>query len=275
MTRQPTLHLISDSTGETVNAVLRASLARFDDVDPELHVTVFVRNRDDIDGAVARIAADPGLVIYTVADSTLRAYLLDHCQRHNVPTVPVLDPVVAALSEYLGQTAQERPGMQHRLTSDYFDRISALDFAISHDDGALGDRLMQADVILTGVSRTSKTPTCIYLAHRGIKAANVPLVPRATPDPAFFQALKRGVPTIGLTASPSRLSQVRSNRLQTLGATKAADYAEIDAIRGEVSDALLFFESHEIPIIDVTRRSIEETAAEILAILRSKGVAGA
>ena len=160
--------------------------------------------------------------------------------------------------------------MQHRITSVYFDRIAALDFAISHDDGALGDRLMQADVILTGVSRTSKTPTCIYLAHRGVKAANVPLVPKTTPDPAFIAAIGKGVPVIGLTASPARLSQIRSQRLEAIGSVQTADYAEIDAIRAEVADARIFFDRHDIPVIDVTRRSIEETAAEILALLRSR-----
>ena len=267
------LHLISDSTGETVSAVLRAALARFDTDDPELHVTIFVRNQSDLDEALAQAAAEPGLIVYTLSDPTLQAYLIAFCAENNLPNVPVLDPVVAALSNFLGKTAQDRPGMQHRLNSDYFDRIAALDFAISHDDGALADRLLNSDVILTGVSRTSKTPTCIYLAHRGVKASNMPLIPKTDPDPAFVTALERGVPAVGLTASPSRLSQVRSHRLESLGASTSADYAEIDTIRAEVSDALLFFGRFNIPVIDVTRRSIEETAAEILAILRDRGVA--
>lgn len=275
MTDRRHLHLISDSTGETVNAVLRAALAKFDDVNPQLHVTVFVRNRADLDAALQRVSADPGLVVYTLADPGLHDHLLQFCRDGGFSSVPVLDPVVAALSDFLGKKARNRPGMQHRLNSDYFDRIAALDFAISHDDGALGDRLMQADLILTGVSRTSKTPTCIYLAHRGIKAANVPLVPKTRPPDAFFAALERGIPAIGLTASPGRLSQVRSHRLESLGTSKRADYAEIETIRGEVSDALLFFERHGIPVIDVTRRSIEETAAEVLAVLRARGGAGA
>lgn len=267
------LHLISDSTGETVSAVLRAALARFDTDDPELHVTIFVRNQTDLDEALAQAVAAPGLIIYTLSDPILQAHLLTFCAENDLPNVPVLDPVVAALSDFLGVTAQDRPGMQHRLNSDYFDRIAALDFAISHDDGALADRLLNSDVILTGVSRTSKTPTCIYLAHRGVKASNMPLIPKTDPDPAFVSALERGVPAVGLTASPSRLSQVRSHRLQSLGASTDADYAEIDTIRAEVSDALLFFGRYNIPVIDVTRRSIEETAAEILAILRDRGVA--
>lgn len=270
---RPHLHLISDSTGETVSAVLRASLAKFDDVDPLLHVTVFVRNRPDLDAALDQVSRYPGLVIYTLADPGLHGHLLNFCHDGGFPSVPVLDPVVAALSGFLGKRAQNRPGMQHRLNSDYFDRIAALDFAISHDDGALDDRLMQADVILTGVSRTSKTPTCIYLAYRGIKAANVPLVPKTQPPPAFFAALDSGIPAIGLTASPGRLSQIRSHRLQTIGASKTTDYAEVETIRGEVADALLFFERHAIPVVDVTRRSIEETAAEVLAVLRARGAA--
>ncbi len=264
------LHLISDSTGETVDAVLRAALARFGDVDHELHVTVFVRNQADIDRAFQMVDRDPGLVIYTLADPQLQTYLIEAATKADVPSVPILDPVIKALSDHLGIEAQERPGMQHRITSDYFERIAALDFAISYDDGALGDRLMQADVILTGVSRSSKTPTCIYLAHRGVKAANIPLVPNTQPDPAFLNALAEGVPAVGLTASPARLSQIRSQRLETLGSTHTADYAEIDTIRAEVADARLFFERHAIPVIDVTRRSIEETAAEILAILRAR-----
>ena len=267
------LHIISDSTGETVSAVLRAALARFDTDDPELHVTIFVRNRSDLDEALAQAVAEPGLIVYTLSDSALQSHLISFCAGNGLPNVPVLDPVVAALSDFLGKTAQDRPGMQHRLNSDYFDRIAALDFAISHDDGALADRLLSSDVILTGVSRTSKTPTCIYLAHRGVKASNMPLIPKTEPDPAFLSALERGVPAIGLTASPSRLSQVRSHRLESLGANTSADYAEIDTIRAEVSDALLFFGRFNIPVIDVTRRSIEETAAEIMAILRDRGAA--
>ena len=272
MTAHHHLHLISDSTGETLNAVLRAALARFEDVDSDLHVTVFVRNQADLDEALAAVRARPGLVIYTLADPQLRQHLTNACAAANVPTVPALEPVVERLAAQFGKKPLGRPGMQHRITSGYFDRIAALDFAISHDDGALGDRLSQADVILTGVSRSSKTPTCIYLAYRGVKAANVPLVPRTEPDPAFFEALERGTPAIGLTASPARLSQIRSQRLEAIGSTQANDYAEIERIRGEVADALLFFERHDIPVIDVTRRSIEETAAEILAILRSRGI---
>jgi len=269
------LHLVSDSTGDTLHAVLRAGLAPFSRAEPQVHVSIFVRTGADLSAALATVRSAPGLVIYTLADPQLRDRLTRECSGLGVMAVAPLDPVIGALAIVLGAPPEGRPGMQHRITPAYFDRISALDYAISHDDGALSDRLMQADVILTGVSRSSKTPTCIYLAYRGIKAANVPLVPRTRPDPAFFDALARGVPVVGLTASPARLSQIRSHRLAALGSTEAADYAEIDRIRAEVAEARLFFERHSIPVIDVTRRSIEETAAEILAILRARGVTNA
>lgn len=271
MTETYHVHLLSDSTGETLHMIARAALAPFPTVDPTLHISVFVRSETAVDKAIEQVREKPGLIVYTLADPDLRAYLLNAAEALGVPTAPALFPVITALSEYFDQAPSERPGMQHRVTPEYFARVEALDFAVSYDDGALGDRMMSADVILTGVSRTSKTPTCIYLAHRGIKAANVPLVPKQDPDPAFFEAMKSGIPAIGLTASPSRLSQIRTQRLETLGAGKSAEYAEIEQIRSEVAEARLFFDRNEIPIIDVTRRSIEETAAEILVILRDLG----
>lgn len=265
------LHLVSDSTGETVGAVMRAALVRFSDVATRFHVTVFVRNAHDLAPALAAIRQHGGLVIYTITDEALRTELIRVCEETGTPMVPVLDHVISAMQELFETEPVMRPGMQHRITSDYFKRIDALDFAINHDDGASGNRLSRADVILTGISRTSKTPTCVYLAYRGVKAANVPLVPGQDPDPAFLDAIKEGAAVIGLTASPSRLAQIRSHRLEAIG-SDMADYAEIERIRSEVSDALLFFERHQLPVIDVTRRSIEETAAEILAILRQRGL---
>jgi len=269
LAEQHHLHLISDSTGETLHAISRASLAPFSQSNPHINVSIFVRTESDLQTALQQVRENPGLVFYTLQ------ILLKSCEEMNVVALAPLDSVFEAMSAFLGKPPEDKPGMQHRITSDYFDRIAALDYAVSHDDGALGDRLLNADVILTGVSRTSKTPTCIYLAYRGIKAANVPLVPKTEPSAAFFNAIEQGVPVIGLTASPSRLSQVRTHRLDAIGSTKTAEYAELDQIRGEVANARLFFDRHEIPVIDVTRRSIEETAAEVLAHLRSKGVAGA
>jgi regulator of PEP synthase PpsR (kinase-PPPase family) len=287
------LHLISDSTGETLHALARAALAPFHDAAKVvIHLSVFVRTARDLEVALAGVRAAPGLVWFTVVDPAMQAQIENACAGLGIESTGVLDPLIATLARFLAETPSHRPGMQHRMNNDYFDRIAALDFAISHDDGAhdpgapgggidddkLGQRLKRADVILTGISRTSKTPTCIYLAYRGIKAANVPLVPNREPPREFFAAMQAGVPVIGLTASPSRLGHVRSHRLESLGQPAApgptenvADYADLDRIRNEVADARLFFQRHHIPVIDVTRRSIEETAAAILAELRSRG----
>ena len=265
------LHLISDSTGETLHMMSRASLAMFADSTPTVHVSVFVRSDDDLREAIDKVRAAPGLVIFTLTEYRARAGLLAACEEIGVIAIGAIDHVISALSAHLGRAPSYRPGMQHRVTSAYLQSMAALDFAMAHDDGALDSRLMAADVILVGVSRTSKTPTCIYLAHRGIKAANVPLIPNTRPDAALLQARQNGVPVIGLTASPNRLSQIRTQRLETLGMDRSNDYAEIDLIRGEVAEARLFFERHAIPVIDVTRRSIEETSAEILVVLRRLG----
>ncbi|MEM9784140.1 MAG: kinase/pyrophosphorylase, partial [Pseudomonadota bacterium] len=179
----------------------------------------------------------------------------------------VLDGAVDVLSQYIGQPPTSEPGRQHRVNDAYFDRIAALDFAMANDDGAIG-RFRMADVILAGVSRTSKTPTCIYLAYRGIRAANLPLVPGRPLPEAFLRALEEGVPVVGLVASPSRLQQVRSQRLEILG-DRSLDYADPERIRGELAEARLLFERHDIPVIDVTRRSIEETAAAVLALMQA------
>ncbi|MEM9044135.1 MAG: pyruvate, water dikinase regulatory protein [Pseudomonadota bacterium] len=266
------IHLISDSTGETLLTTTRAVLAPFEHVPVNLHQSVFVRSDADVQAAISNLRKSPGIVFHTLVNQEHRRMVDAVCEELGQFSVPLLDPLIARMGEFLGDHPNHKPGMQYRTDNDYFDRISAMDFAISHDDGALGSRLLRADVILTGVSRTSKTPTCIYLAYRSVRAANMPLVPGIQPDPAFFQALEAGVPAIGLTASPTRLSQVRTHRLEALGDQTPA-YADLDKIREEVAEARLFFQRHDLPVIDVTRRSIEETAAEILAILRARNEA--
>ncbi|MDT8344011.1 MAG: pyruvate, water dikinase regulatory protein [Thermohalobaculum sp.] len=269
---RPSLHLVSDSTGETLYAAAKAALARFAGADVAIHMSVFVRSESDVATAVGRIARWPGPVFHTLVDPAHRARVAEAAATAGHEAVAVLDAPIACLARFLGRAPDHRPGMQHSLNDAYFERIAALDFAIAFDDGALGERLRAAHVILTGVSRTSKTPTCIYLAYRGIKAANMPLIPRREPDPAFFEAMAVGIPVIGLTASPARLAQVRAQRLEALG-DRSHDYADLEQIRAEVADARLFFQRHAIPVIDVTRRSIEETAAEIQAILHARDTA--
>ena len=265
------LHLISDSTGETLDALARAALAPFrPEAEIQLHRSVFVRSRRDLEAALDSVRANPGLVWYTIVDPAMRRRVESVCSELGVTSSSVLTPLIETVARFLGREPSHRPGLQHQVGSDYFERIAALDFAISHDDSALAERLRRADVILIGVSRTSKTPTCIYLAYRGVKAANVPLIPNREPPLELMEAMAAGTPVIGLTASPSRLAQIRRHRLESMGQPHATDYADLERIRNEVAEARLFFQRHRIPVIDVTRRSIEETAAEVLAELRGR-----
>lgn len=264
------VHLVSDSTGETVSRLGAAALSLFDDKSIERRLHIFVRTRADADRVIEMVKAEPGMVIMTMVEPSGRAYLVEHLSALGAPVIPALEPVIKGLEGFLGEVAAPRMGGQYAVDDLYFRRVDAIDFAISHDDGALSDRLTRADVILTGVSRTSKTPTCIYLAVRGVKAANLPLVQGASPPPAFFEAVEKGVPVIALTASPARLAHIRSHRLETIGHDKDADYAALDQIRKELADARLLFDRVGASVIDVTRRSIEETAAEIMAILRDR-----
>ncbi|MDP1630122.1 MAG: pyruvate, water dikinase regulatory protein [Caulobacter sp.] len=256
------IHLVSDSTGETLNAMARAVCARFTEILPIEHIYALVRSTRQLERALEEIAGSPGLVMHTIIDPTLRSVLEEGCRRHDFPCIAALDPVVAAMSRYLGAPISSRVGAQHALDTDYFNRMEALNYAIGHDDGQGGQDLEQADVILVGVSRTSKTPTCIYLAHRGVRAANVPLVPGAPLPPALLNLKKTLV--VGLIASPDRLIQIRRNRLLSLNEQRESTYVDQDSVREEIIAARRLFERMGWPVIDVTRRSVEETAAAII-----------
>jgi regulator of PEP synthase PpsR (kinase-PPPase family) len=259
------VHLVSDSTGETLNAMARAVCARFTGTLPIEHIYALVRSTRQMDRALEEIAAAPGIVMHTIVDPELRMALEEGCRRLEMPCIAPLDPVMSSMSRYLGIAISSRVGAQHALDNDYFDRMEALNYAIGHDDGHGGQDLNQADVVLVGVSRTSKTPTCIYLAHRGVRAANVPLVPKMPPPPQLLE-LKNTL-IVGLLASPDRLVQIRRNRLLSLKEDRGTDYADIDTVRQEIIDARRLFERLGWPVIDVTRRSVEETAAAIINLL--------
>ncbi|MFP5449768.1 MAG: pyruvate, water dikinase regulatory protein [Alphaproteobacteria bacterium] len=259
------LHLVSDSTGETLNAMARAVCARFDDVLPIEHIYALVRSRRQLDRAMDDIESAPGLVIHTIVDAELRAALEDGCRRLEIACIAALDPLVSAVSRYLGLATSTRVGAQHALDHDYFNRMDALNYAIGHDDGQGGQDLEQADVVLVGVSRTSKTPTCIYLAHRGVRAANVPLVP-SRPIPDKLLQLKNTL-VVGLTISPDRLIQIRRNRLLSLKENRTSAYIDVDNVREEIVQARRLYERQGWPVIDVTRRSVEETAAAVMNLL--------
>jgi regulator of PEP synthase PpsR (kinase-PPPase family) len=259
------VHLVSDSTGETLNALARAVCARFENVLPIEHIYALVRSQRQLERALADIEEAPGVVIHTIVDDKLRAALEEGCRKLDMACIPALDPLVSALSRYLGASITSRVGVQHALDTDYFNRMDALNYAIGHDDGQGGQDLEQADVVLVGVSRTSKTPTCIYLAHRGVRAANVPLVPHRPPPEKLFQLKKALV--VGLTVSPDRLVQIRKNRLLNLKETRESTYTDPEGVREEIVLARRLFERQGWPVIDVTRRSVEETAAAVLNLM--------
>jgi len=259
------VHLVSDSTGETLNAMARAVCARFDNVLPIEHIYALVRSQRQLDRALGDIEEAPGVVIHTIVDDKLRHALEEGCRKLDMPCIPALDPLVSALSRYLGASTTTRVGAHLRLDNDYFNRMDALNYAIGHDDGQGGQDLDEADVVLVGVSRTSKTPTCIYLAHRGVRAANVPLVP-GRPIPDKLLQLKKAL-VVGLTISPDRLIQIRRNRLLSLNENRQSAYIDNDTVRDEIIQARRLYERHGWPTIDVTRRSVEETAAAILNLM--------
>ncbi|HTV89446.1 MAG TPA: pyruvate, water dikinase regulatory protein [Stellaceae bacterium] len=265
------MHLVSDSTGETVHSVARACLVQFDEAQAIEHVWSMVRTKSQIDRVIAGVEVNPGLVLFTIVNDQVREVLQEGCRRLQVPAIPVLDPVIGALAAYLGRRSQGLPGKQHLLDSEYFARIDAMTFAINHDDGQSSWGIDDADVCLVGVSRTSKTPTCLYLANRGVKAANVPIVPGVSLPPELLSATKPLI--VGLTNDPERLIHLRRNRLSMLDHNETTDYTDLEAVRAEVREARRLFAERHWPVIDVTRRSIEETAASIYRLLmRRHGV---
>ncbi|MCG8443652.1 MAG: kinase/pyrophosphorylase [Caulobacterales bacterium] len=262
------VHLVSDSTGETLMNVMKASVTLFERVIPIEHLYALVRSPRLMERVLQAIEDAPGVVMFTIVNAELRAKLERRCAELGVPCVAILDTAIGSLSHYLGRTAIQKTGAQHGLDAEYNSRIEALNFAMAHDDGQGTQDLNEADVVLVGVSRTSKTPTCIYLAHRGVKAANVPIVVRQPLPPAFDTISKPLV--VGLTAAPDRLAQVRRNRLLSMNEERASSYAEEEAVREELKYAKRIFAARGWPVIDVTRRSVEETSAKIVNFLNDR-----
>ena len=259
------LHLVSDSTGETLEMIAKAAIAQFEDAEVERHFWPMVRSRQHLDRIVPELSANPGIVLYTLVNPETRARLEEHCRTLSLNAVPVLDGVTAALEGALGREAQGRPGRQHLMDQAYFDRVEAIQFTIAHDDGIGWENWEEADILLAGVSRSSKTPTSIYLANRGYKVANIPLVVESPPPPSLFNL--RHPLVVGLTTAPERLVQIRRNRLLTLNERTQTSYVDSEQVTSEVQFARRMFADNGWPVIDVTRRSIEETAAAIIKLL--------
>ena len=263
------LHLVSDATGETLITVARAAAAQYIAVSPVEHMHPLVRSGKQLDRVLTEIETAPGIVLYTLLDPALTERLEKTCRELGVPCLSILGPVLNLFQAYLGGETKPRIGAQHVLNAEYFKRIDALNYTMLHDDGQHVDDMEQADVVLVGVSRTSKTPTSIYLANRGVKTANFPLIP-GMPVPPKLEALAQPL-VVGLTASPERIVQIRQNRLLGLRAEhEADDYVNRQAVAAEIAAARKLCGKHNWPIIDVTRRSIEETAAEVMALLADR-----
>ena len=262
------LHLLSDSTGETLEVIAKACLAQFDEVDVTRHTWPMVRSEGHLDRVLDDIERRPGLVLYTLVNSNIRRELEKQCRRRSIYAVSALDPVVDALSAVLQQEAKARPGRQHALDAAYFARVDAIQFTIAHDDGIGWENWEEADIVLAGVSRTSKTPTSIYLANRGFKVANIPLVPESPVPPLLFSLNHPMV--VGLTTNSDRLIQIRRNRLLSLNQAPETDYVDQEAVTAELAYARRLFADNGWPVIDVTRRSIEETAAAIVKLCEER-----
>lgn len=267
------VHLVSDATGETLNAIAKAALAQFEGVQVQEHFYALVRSQRQLQRVLDHIGEQPGLVFFTLVNPELRRTLEAHCAELKLPCQGVLDGPISMMGAFLGMAETHRPGGQHEVDGRYLHRIEALNFTITHDDGQNLDMLAGAEVVLVGASRTSKTPTCVYLAIRGVRAANVPIVP-GVPLPAQLLALK-GPLVVGLWASPDRLVQVRRNRLTTLGEVRDTAYVDLDAVRGEIMATRKLYENQGWPAIDVSRRSVEETAASVMNLLAERAETGA
>jgi [pyruvate, water dikinase]-phosphate phosphotransferase / [pyruvate, water dikinase] kinase len=263
------LHLISDSTGETLITVARAASAQYVNAVPVEHVYPAVRTHRQLDRVLTEIEDSPGVILYTLLDQALITRLEDKCRELGLPCLSILGPVLSLFQAYLGAESTHKVGAQHMLNAEYFKRIDALNYTMMHDDGQLADDLESADVVLVGVSRTSKTPTSIYLANRGVKTANIPLVP-GMPVPSSLESARRPL-VVGLFASPERIVQIRQNRLLGLKVQHQDDqYVDRQAVAEEIAFSRRLCTKHSWPLIDVTRRSIEETAAAIMTLLAER-----
>jgi regulator of PEP synthase PpsR (kinase-PPPase family) len=262
------MHLVSDATGETLNTVARAATAYYAGYQPIEHIYTLVRTSKQLDRVISEVEKQPGIVLFTIADHNLKEEIERRCEAMGTPCISILDPVIASLATYLNAKSKPQIGGQHVLNAEYFKRIDALNYTMAHDDGQMIADLDDADVILLGISRSSKTPTSIYLANRGIKTANVPLVPGVKPPPALLNVRKPLV--VGLVASAERIAQIRRHRLLTLNEGRDTTYTDRKAITQEILDMRKLCSANSWPVIDVTRRSIEETAAAVLNLLHQK-----
>ena len=262
------LHLVSDSTGETLRTISRAATVQYGEVRAIEHVHPLLRSQRQLERVLQEIEQTPGIVLYTVIDRQLGLELESRCNGLKLPCVPVLDPIMKVFDSYLGAPHSPVVGGQHVLDADYFRRIDALNFTMLHDDGHVPDDLDKADIVILGISRTSKTPTSIYLANRGYKTTNIPLV-LGLPLPSQLDKPTKAF-VVGLVANPERIAQIRRHRVMTLADRQLGDYVDRGLIAKEVAYSRQLCQRYGWPVIDVTRRSIEETAAAIIQCVEAR-----
>ena len=263
------VHLVSDSTGETLVAMMKASTAQFRNATALEHLHALVRSENQMEKTLLEIGAKPGVVLYTLVNEDRRKMLESYCAKRNIPAISILDPTLSMLGRYLGSAMISEVGAQRTLDAEYYGRIEALDYAMAHDDGQNVMGLANADIVLLGISRTSKTPTSIYLANRGYKTGNIPLVPGA-PLPTILDEFPNPF-IVGLVAAPDRIVQIRQQRLVGLKQNEQTDYIDVDRVRDEMREAKRMFVKKGYKVIDVTRKSIEETSAQIIKAYQDSG----
>lgn len=264
------LHLISDSTGETLSSVARAVLSQFEGVESNDFIWPLVRTEPQLERVIDSISKDPGVVMYTILHDDLIELLKKKCYEMQIPCIPVLSHIIAEFSNYLGMNISHTIGRQHLLDGEYFSRVEAISYTITHDDGQSSWDLYDADIVIVGVSRTSKSPTSVYLSCRGYKTANIPFVSLETIPETIYDLKKPLI--VGLVINPEKLMQIRQTRLASLGHETGSDYVDLESIKNEVAESRKLFAKLNCPVIDVTKRSVEETAAKIIQLAQEKKI---
>jgi [pyruvate, water dikinase]-phosphate phosphotransferase / [pyruvate, water dikinase] kinase len=264
------LHLISDSTGETLSSVSRAVLSQFENVDSNDFIWPLIRTATQIERVKDSITKNPGIVLYTILEDDLIENLKSHCHQLQIPCIPVLSRIISEFSNYLGLDISHTIGRQHLLDNEYFSRVEAINYTITHDDGQSAWDLYDADIVIVGVSRTSKSPTSVYLSCRGYKTANIPFVGIET-IPANIYDLKNPF-IVGLVINPEKLVQIRQSRLASIGQDADTNYIDIEAVKAEVAESRKLFAKLNCSVIDVTKRSVEETAAKIIQLYQARNM---
>ena len=260
------IYLISDSTGETLERIFLAIKAQFKNFDYKTHYYSFTRTENQISKILeASEKSNNSIVLYTIVDNKLAKHLSDECNIKNIPCFGILGDLIISFSKLLDQKALNVPSRQHIMDDEYYKKIEAIQFTMNHDDGNSVEDIEKSDIVLLGVSRTSKTPTSIYLANKGMKISNIPLVnENSVPDILKKDPQKKCV--VGLTAEPDRLVDLRKNRMQSIKDNESTEYTNLDMVQKEMEDARKLFQKYKWPSIDVTRKSVEETAASVLKI---------